>query len=441
MENGRYLTSFLEIFVDTDQALSNLALLNEADLGTYYHEYLHYVQDVTTCSGLSKIWRAFDCLRQLISSIQPDNINDVEVPMNGPTAVEQIRHLDFLEALRGSGQIAGLSMEEADTYHIIEVLEEHNPMILEYYTRSTAMAIKLRLQNGDPTAREKRFTFGEAAVSETMAYLVERKFFPGLPRLPRYPYKVASDLVHHLYSQLEASDEIILALCDASLMYNMPGWAFVKIIQEMAKVEYLPTNGRDVTDFSYAFYERIQWDHFAYSRVAVQSIQEITNALYGHEFYTATKELLQASVERGRILREENPYFLIEIFNRDSALNIEFYKTYNFLGGPLSINNNGGRWVRVPRGLERLQETADPAHFRVAWQLSKFLLEGEMPCSLIQTCRASQNRVVDDRCENRPWQRANEALGCPYAAAWTLYGLKKKDFYLNGVLIQQREEV
>lgn len=440
MENGRYLTSFLEIFVDTDQPLSNIALLNYADQGIYYHEYLHYIQDVTTCSGLSKIWRAFDCLRQLISSIQPDAITDVSVPMNCPTAVEQMRHLDFLDALRGSGQIAELTMEEADTYHIIEVLEEHNPTIHEYYTNSSATAIKLMLQDANPMTREKRFTFGEAAVSETMAYLVEKKFFPHLQHLPRYPYKVAADLVHHLYPELEASDEVIFAICDASLLYNMPGWAFVKIVQKMAKMGYVPANGRDVIDFSYDFYDRIQWDHIGYSQESDKSIQHITDALYGHEFYTATKELLQASIERGRLIREQNPYFLVDIFNSDIALSSEFYKSFNFLGGPLSINNNGARWVRVPLRLERLQENADPAHFRVAWQLSKFFLEGKRSCSLIRTCRASHNHEIDDRCEYHPWKRATDEKGCPYAAAWALYGLKRKDFYLNGMLIQQREE-
>ncbi len=313
-------------------------------------------------------------------------------------------------------------------------------MILDYYANSTATAIKLRLQSDEPRAQEKRFTFGEAAVSETMAYLVEKKFFPNLNSLPRYPYKVAADLVHHLYPALNASDELVFALCDASLLYNMPGWAFVKIVQEMARMQFVPASGKEMIDFSYAFYDKIQWDLIGYSRHADQAIQHISDALYRHEFYTGTKELLQASVERGRIIREQNPYFMVEIFSRDTALSHEFYKTFNFLGGPLSINNNGFRWVRVPLGLERLQNNADPAHFRVAWQLSKFLLEGERPCSLMRTCRSSQNHEIDDRCETRPWQRASDEQGCPYAAAWALYGLKKKDIFLNGVLIQQREE-
>ncbi|WP_295118525.1 hypothetical protein [uncultured Chitinophaga sp.] len=440
MENGRYLTSFLEISVETDLNLSNLALLDNAAQGTYYHEYLHYIQDITTCSGLCKIWRAFDCLRQLISSIQPNDVIDVNAPMDNAVATEQKRHLDFLETLRGSGQIRGISIELADSYNIVEVLEEKNPLILDYYANSSATAIKLRLQSPLPETREKHFTFGENAVSETMAYLVERKFYPDLQALPRYPYKVATDLVHHLYPDLVACDEIIFSLCDASLLYNMPGWAFSQIIRRMAAQNIVPINGREVIDFAYSFYDEIEWNHNEYSRYAIQSIQFISDALYGHNYYTATKDLLQASVERGMLIRQENPYFLVDIFTQNQPLSPEFYMTFNFLGGPLSINNNGGRWVRVPLGMEALQDMADPSHFRVAWQLSKFLLEAERPCSLIRCCRSADNRNIDHRCEHSPWQRVNDENGCPYAAAWALYGFHKKDFYLNGVLIQQRSE-
>jgi hypothetical protein len=440
METGRYLTSFLEITVDSDEVIDNIAQLSHANLGTYYHEYIHYLQDVTTCSGLCKIWRAFDCVRQLVSSIQPDDIKDVAIPLDNAMAREQLQHLDFLEDLRGSGQISGISMQVADTYKIFEVIEEPNERIAQYYATSTATAIKLHLESAEPGTTPKRFTFGEYAVSETMAYLIEKKFFPDLQLLPRYPYKVAADLVHHLYPGLTVSDVMIFAICDAALLYNMPGWAFVKIVQSMAEVNYQPSHGHEVIDFSYNFYRAIKWDHIEYSRAAVESIHHIANALYGHEFYTNSKELLQASVERGRIAREQNPYFLVSIFDCDEALSFDFYKTFNFIGGLSSVNGKGQCWVRVPNGLERLQAGADPLHFRIALQMSKFILEGQRPCSLTKNCEAHTNRTVDDRCLDRPWKWAADGQGCPYAAAWSLYGFKKKNFYLHGVMIQQAED-
>jgi hypothetical protein len=435
-EEGKYLTSFLEIFINTDKELNNLALLEPGEQGAYFHEYLHYIQDITTCSGLSKIWNSFDRFRRLVASIQRPEITEVFVPLEGALADEQRANINFLKELRGSGQIIGIGPEVADTYWISEIEFQDDPKIAEYFPRSRATKIRLHLvSEGNPN---KLFTFGEAAISETMAYLLERKFYPELNILPRYPYQVAHSLVEFMYPELLQNEENLFALCDVSLMHNMPGWAFVEILKKLKREGINPNSGEEIIELGYKFYEANEWDFTTYMRLADESLQHISSQLFANEHFEPTKILFQASIERGRILREECPNSVLNIYKADRPLSFNFYKVFNFLGGPHAVNRNGNRVVRVPTGLENLADIVHPQHFRVIWQLNKFLMEGRGSCTLYYMCVAAENIVpVDDRCEHSPWRRAEDEQGCPYAAFWTVYGFHEKDFYLNGVMIQQ----
>lgn len=438
-EQGKYLTSFLEIFVNTENELDNLALLNPGDLGTYYHEYFHYIQDVTTCSGISKIWNSFDRFRKLIVSIQSRIEPDIFIPLENKIADEQRSHIELLEMLRGAGQISGVSLEVADSYRITEVEYEENPQIKEVFPAYSGAKINLRLASNDRT--DKIFAFGEVAISESMAYLVEKKFFPELNKLPRYPYKVAYDLVEHVYPELLSKEENLFALCDVSLMHNLPGWAFVEILNEMKRQKVIPQTGEEVIKFGYQFYQIQQWNFSGYMREADEALQHISSQIFAMPHFEPTMQLFQAFVERGRVLRETCPFAILQIYKSDSALSHNFYKIFNFLGGPHAVNYNGQRVLRSPDGLQNLDEVAHPQHFRVIWQLNKFLLEGLRECSLYHICIAAENKVpVDERCKYAPWKRAEDTYGCPYAAFWAMYGFHLKDFYLNGVPIQEKAD-
>ncbi len=435
-QEGKYLTSFLEIYVNTQQELNNLAELQPEHQGTYYHEYLHYIQDITTCSGLSKIWHCFDGFRQLVASIQSQEITDVEVPLTGETADLQKENRKFHETIRGSGQINGVTPEVADTYRIVNVELQDDARIPELFPDSSAQKIMLNLSSQG--RNDKVFTFGEAAISETMAYLIERKFYPDLNQLPKYPYQVAHDFVEFCYPELLGNHENLFALCDISLLHNLPGWAFYQIMNEMKKSKFTPNDSREVVNYGYQFYETIKWDFTNYMRIADESVQHISSQLFQNPHFGQTKLLLQASIERGRILRESCPYAVLDIYKSDTALSHSFFKVFDFLGGPHAINFNGDRVVRVPSGLDMIFTNVHPQHFRVIWQLHKFLTEGERSCSLQKICLASNNSVnVDDRCEDFPWKRAQDDMGCPYASFWAMYGFHLKNFYLDGNLIQQ----
>jgi hypothetical protein len=438
-EEGKYLTSFLEIYIDTDKSLSNIACLNYEQQGTYYHEYLHYIQDVTTCSGLAKIWNSFDRFRQLVAFVQTPEMFEISVPLAGPIVDEQKANIEFLKELRGSGQITDVEPEVADTYKINEVEYLIDPKIAEYFPGSNGTKVRLHLISKG--LQNKVFVFGEAAISETMAYLLERKFYPNLNKLPRYPYEVAHGLVEFLYPNLLQSQENLFALCDVALMHNMPGWAFVEILKKLKDECVNPKSGEEIIKFGYQFYERNKWNFAGYMREADESLQHISEELFGNPHFEPTKRLFQASIERGRILREESPFAILNIYKQNKALSFSFYKVFSFLGGPHAVNNLGHRFVRVPNGLENLADQVHPQHFRVIWQLNKFLLEGTRSCTLYPMCVAAENIVpVDDRCEYNPWRRSEDELGCPYAAFWVMYGFNLKDFYLDGALIQQRHE-
>lgn len=98
--------------------------------------------------------------------------------------------------------------------------------------------------------------------------------------LPRYPYKVAHDLALFLYPALLDNEENLFALCDVSLMHNMPGWAFFQLLNEMTAQKFIPLTGKDIIDFGYTFYDQKGWNYQGYMTKADESLQNISSQLY-----------------------------------------------------------------------------------------------------------------------------------------------------------------
>ena len=52
---GFYLPSFFRLHLSTDNPISDLNKLIEKDLSIFFHEYIHFIQDISTYYGLNNI--------------------------------------------------------------------------------------------------------------------------------------------------------------------------------------------------------------------------------------------------------------------------------------------------------------------------------------------------------------------------------------------------
>ena len=71
---GEYSTSFYRIFMDGkyDQDLSRMS---QKDLGTFVHEYIHYVQNISTLWGMYESMIRYQCIAEAKEELE--HINDI----------------------------------------------------------------------------------------------------------------------------------------------------------------------------------------------------------------------------------------------------------------------------------------------------------------------------------------------------------------------------
>ena len=59
VQKGSYLPTFLELWINTDKKL-DLTLFSKDEMGTFCHEWIHFLQDVTTSSGCNNSYVFFE---------------------------------------------------------------------------------------------------------------------------------------------------------------------------------------------------------------------------------------------------------------------------------------------------------------------------------------------------------------------------------------------
>lgn len=102
---GEYSTSFYRIFMDGkyDQDLSRMS---QKDLGTFVHEYIHYVQNISTLWGMYESMIRYQCIAEAKEELE--RINDIPL----------LYKFNFSETLRKRLHVLkiGLGEECFDSY-------------------------------------------------------------------------------------------------------------------------------------------------------------------------------------------------------------------------------------------------------------------------------------------------------------------------------------
>ena len=72
---GLYMPTFLKMHIETKGSLENLGNINERDSSIFAHEYIHFLQDISTYYGLANLCIVVDyvkyCCHQVIQNQAP----------------------------------------------------------------------------------------------------------------------------------------------------------------------------------------------------------------------------------------------------------------------------------------------------------------------------------------------------------------------------------
>ena len=396
-------------FYDAHMVLYNLSKQNRA---FFFHEYIHYIQDLTTYWGLNNAYVYSEFMHEAVNQIYKFPIGNITMPIKVNRVSNNI------------GVNQSLVEECTGDY------DDKDPFILDVFMKKKKCYFKnpffdkfehvyLKLPKG------KKIHFGARAIMESMAYLIEKEIAPGGTSVHEYPYKAAESILYTIYPNFAANALNIIALCDMSLQFSNPAKIFLQTVQEFKSRNYLPQKPEDIYDY---FYER-PCIHMGVKSTLIHGLVEIgittcerlKTYLNSSEF-KPFHEMLNQMIGTGLNYRINNRYFILDIVRSGNALyNMPLLNILNELGSPI-IKDVTNTYYVIPsyKGLN------NNLQFLVAVEEIYKLFTGELDgCSMYEWCEKSQRlgTTVDNRCLFSPWERCKDKMLCPYAALWKHWNL------------------
>ena len=417
---GSYLPFFfhMDISFPFPSGLSPLEKLDEKFLSVYIHEYIHFLQDITTYSGLNNGYVYSEYIHGVVTHIYENGQQTVGVPYNLPDNYFNVKLNRFMnDAAFGND-------EERDILIIKDIRKKTSriPISNPYLTHYTRVLIDTIPATNGP------LEFGRLAIMESMAYMIEKKVTIGSPSAPDYPYRSASLVADKIYPGFSDNDVYVLALCDMSLQFSEPGKVFVSVLEQYKKDGYMPTRAEDIIDYFYSkpcdslFGQKSLSDSYlAFSFQVGQRLKTYLN----HPQFKAFHEAIHKLIGFGMNVRYYDRYYFLNMYRAGYALDNPILKQTNRkVGTPVIVDSNYDYWVVYPWGCT--SKNYEIEYFAAIEEIFKLFDKGSTACDMYQWCSKSKQTSEDDRCIFEPWTRTSDKYLCPYAMLlrhWKLSGL------------------
>lgn len=420
---GEYVPCYLLIVLATKDPITNIKTLDHESQRTFVHEYTHFLQNISTTFGLSNIWNTYDRSRQLISNLQKSNEDVMAFPLKGSAVDNQLRFFKIRRALEGSYHLKEIQDKSAkvikvECYRDTDYDAEYPDTGLEF--------VKLTLQ--DKGGNNEVFLFGESAVSETMAWLMESKYFSE-KELYQYPYQACRHLGEYLGSPITKNDEWLFALCDTCLLSDYPGYMFYLILKDMKKRNWTPVDAKDIYKYGIDFIQQKGWDVWGNLTQNFKGSIIVLKELYDHPLFHPTLTWFTETLNKAYGLRFDNVSFMLDLYREKQVFEGYWNEIFQLLGTPQLHNGDAKRYF-IPTPEFRAKEASiDPIFLLALRQIQNLILVGKSKrsCALKEFCDQNTNGLkTDERCEETPWERAKDKQTCAYGALWAVYGFKGK---------------
>ncbi len=431
---GFYYSSYFRIKLNTDDSFlvydNNLSELGAA---TFLHEYIHFLQDITTTHGLFNIATEVDFIKVFNSKLRTDEVNSIQTPFktidsDGNVHANREMHKVWI----GSGKNKNFSGD-------YEVVTES--ITLSVGTNTWPL-VRECLKVGDDFNGGFKYYFGSYCICEGMAYEIENAVYPNvIQKPPILPYSAPRLIANKLYPKFTNNVENLVALCDSSLMYNDPGRVFCYILRHMNQAEYYPTKPEDI--YEYVFTEiKFEYQNITQPLELFYFAGHIANLQLSDYFKSNIFEnnsiWIARLISASETIRTQIPSFILDLMRGgDIRNNISFEVIKRKLGTPIIVNNHYEMFFE--NILNGYGYQIEPEYFWVFSEIRDLITKkwselGRINlCGLKEFCDKSAEtigtgRFTDYRCHNEPWERSNDSDQelCPFGATWKAWGLQGK---------------
>lgn len=414
---GSYMPAFFHMdlsfpFPEGERAYERIS---ERNLSIFVHEYIHFIQDITTYVGYNNLYVYSEYIHAAVNTIYQSPYGYIHLPIKFNNNFGNVSLNKFVNE-----ETCGLIEEEVN-FFLTKITVENK--IVPFKNPFVSHIKKIKLHS----AKGKVVDFGYSAIMESMAYLIEKLISKGSSTPPDFPYLAAEMVVNEYYKEFGTDPLRIIALCDASLQFSQPGKIFIESLKEFKRTGFIPDNANDIIDF---FYKKKCDQMGTPINLDIGLIKmgfmvgERLKLYMNDPSFRPFHNVIYTMIGFGLKERLMNRYFILDIVRKGYFLtNPSIRKFLINAGSPIIKDINEDYWIIPPIG--KNQHNYWLEYFPAIEAIYHTLSNGSDICELISWCGKSPETKEDDRCVNEPWRRVKDTKLCPYAMLWKHWNLAK----------------
>ncbi|WP_295232395.1 hypothetical protein [Sediminibacterium sp.] len=431
---GLYTPSFFRIHLGTNEVMGDIRQMHPDLAATFFHEYVHYLQDLTTTYGLMNINYVVDFIKTVNANQRNSGNRELLIPYQlSPENDGTVFYNSELQRIY-CGTVTNTNARRINSCQIIQ--EQVTLLNAENQTYEKTVE-RVLLIGTDDKGQRYQYYFGSDAVIESMAYELEQHLYPGITDTPaNFPYTACRLLANFLLPDFADDPLRVIAVCDVVMMEFNPGLGFYRAIEAIIRDKVDITDPDNIHKALYTgnsnpflgFSTTEELFNYMSTSGASQLNSYFTTGVFGQN-----KIWFDYLFTKAAIIRRTHPNLFLQIARGGPiATNTAFHAIYGELGQPATTNNDF-------RAVYRIYNLDSNNIFpEMTWVINQifniYLNSGSSNmcrCNLYNWCRLSCEHLgiddyTDDRCWDEPWARVNDAQPCTFAQVWKSWGMENE---------------
>jgi hypothetical protein len=403
---GSYYPAFFNMRVYTDTDLLDINALNERDRATFFHEYVHFLQDLFTIYGVRNVANLVNYFYQINQHFLEKK--KIEIPFKDfDENVEVDKQLNVIYF--GTG-----SFDNID--NIISYSFEKNGDIPGFEDIEFVNIDCTRFINNEKDS----FYFGAHHVLESLVYYIEAIIF-GEDNHPIYPYKIVDLIIDNFFKELNLNKLCRIVLCEESLHSTHPGRTLFSLLNRVKVSELEFNTPEELHAFCRKDTYLMDAEERRYNSVEECLLEMLDVFKKNVSGYFPDSKILKIqewiNKTHSNVIEElKNGFSFYKLAEFDYLINI-----FNKIGGPL-IQNNLRYYFHNP-DLE--DNDCDIAIFKALGEFLEIVLGQKVNCDLKGLCSLRPQTVtVNENCDFNPWLNSKREYKCYFGIICWLWGLE-----------------
>ena len=400
---GQYTTSFYSIYLNGFYD-ADISKMSKRDQGTLLHEYIHYLQNISTLWGIYQSMTIYSLMHQSLHEVIAND--PVTIPVSPNFEAQTISSYKKMKTLLGTR-----SLERGKYIDWTKDIKVNFSQVDVDGTTVEKVSCEVFLMNGG----KEIIDLGATIVKETMAALYQSLVDPNSSH-PDIPYNIILKYCQKYYPKLAADTRKLICLCYASLFTLCPGAQLMRLIRDYGN--------RDDIDGHTAFYQFVDtYDagkkKDGTSRTLMEYVDEMIDKfkkmLSG--ILISNLDFLNVIFEPVRLSEKWVP--VVSALYDKNTFSLDHLKImFQQIGLPYLHTSK--QQYSFPNGYGKTDASTDLVEL-IASQAIYTYFRGDSECRLSYMCKG--DKYSEDHCKNHPW---SQEIECPFSVVCKAYGIDKK---------------